>query len=182
MRAVDRDLIRGGHYGQRSCEPHEHMAAPISPANVKTLANSEPSHGTKRTYRDVFYLSAFAGKADINHDRIAERAVGLVHGCKALFILKPEVTTLAGSRWLLPRRSVPCGSCASIEPFEYAGSTTALRDRIFAATHRLADLEAFELRMVEVERLVLPGVPMGKTECFRLGPGFERRLALPHCV
>jgi hypothetical protein len=33
MRAYDRDLIRGGHYGQRSCEPHqqaEHMAAPTS--------------------------------------------------------------------------------------------------------------------------------------------------------
>jgi hypothetical protein len=31
MREIDRDLIRGGHYGQRSCEPHlkaEHMAAP----------------------------------------------------------------------------------------------------------------------------------------------------------
>src|SRR5712664_2220413 len=31
MRAFDRDLIRGGHYGQRSCEPRkqaEHMAAP----------------------------------------------------------------------------------------------------------------------------------------------------------
>jgi hypothetical protein len=31
MRVFDRDLIRGGHYGQRSCEPHlkaEHMAAP----------------------------------------------------------------------------------------------------------------------------------------------------------
>jgi hypothetical protein len=30
MRVVDRDLIRGGHYGQRSCEPHtqaEHMGA-----------------------------------------------------------------------------------------------------------------------------------------------------------
>jgi hypothetical protein len=29
MRAFDRDLIREGHYGQRSCEPHskaEHMA------------------------------------------------------------------------------------------------------------------------------------------------------------
>ena len=29
MRAFGRDLIRGGHYGQRSCEPHlkaEHMA------------------------------------------------------------------------------------------------------------------------------------------------------------
>jgi hypothetical protein len=46
MRAFDRDLIRGGHYGQRSCEPHlkaEHMAAPTNPANVKkALANSEP--------------------------------------------------------------------------------------------------------------------------------------------
>ena len=50
MRAFDRDLIRGGHYGQRSCEPHpkaEHMAAPTNAANVKkALANSEPStHG-----------------------------------------------------------------------------------------------------------------------------------------
>src|SRR5947209_1629285 len=47
MRAFDRDLIRGGHYGQRSCEPHikaEHMAAPTKPAYVKkALANSEPS-------------------------------------------------------------------------------------------------------------------------------------------
>jgi hypothetical protein len=50
MRAYDRDLIRGGHYGQRSCEPHpkaEHMAAPTNAAYVnKTLANPEPStHG-----------------------------------------------------------------------------------------------------------------------------------------
>jgi hypothetical protein len=47
MRVFDRDLIRGGHYGQRSCEPHlkaEHMAAPTNAANVKkALANSEPS-------------------------------------------------------------------------------------------------------------------------------------------
>jgi hypothetical protein len=54
MRGFDRDLIRGGHYGQRSCEPRlqaEHMAAPTNPAYVKkVLANSEPStHGTKRT-------------------------------------------------------------------------------------------------------------------------------------
>ena len=51
MRAFDRDLIRGGHYGQRSCEPHakaEHMAAPTKTALVKkVLANPEPStHGT----------------------------------------------------------------------------------------------------------------------------------------
>jgi hypothetical protein len=50
MRAFDRDLIRGGHYGQRSCEPRakaEHMAAPAKAALVKkALANSEPStHG-----------------------------------------------------------------------------------------------------------------------------------------
>ena len=54
IRAFDRDLIRGGHYGQRSCEPQlkaEHMAAPTNAAYVKkVLANSEPStHGTFRT-------------------------------------------------------------------------------------------------------------------------------------
>jgi hypothetical protein len=54
MRAFDRDLIRGGHYGQRSCEPHkqaEHMAAPTKVCDVKkVLANSEPStHGTLLT-------------------------------------------------------------------------------------------------------------------------------------
>src|ERR1700734_716902 len=35
MRVFGRDPIRGGHYGQRSCEPHqkaEHMAAPTKPA------------------------------------------------------------------------------------------------------------------------------------------------------
>jgi hypothetical protein len=33
----------------------------------KVLANPEPStHGTKRTYRDVRYRSAFEGKADIS--------------------------------------------------------------------------------------------------------------------
>jgi hypothetical protein len=47
MRVIDRDLIRGGHYGQRSCEPRkqaEHMGAPTKSASVKkVLANSEPS-------------------------------------------------------------------------------------------------------------------------------------------
>src|SRR5258708_24956002 len=35
MREFGRDLIRGGHYGQRSCEPHYkagHMAAPTNAA------------------------------------------------------------------------------------------------------------------------------------------------------
>ena len=56
MGPFDWDLIRGGHYGQRSCEPRkqaEHMAAPTKAANVQIfLANSEPStHGTKRISR-----------------------------------------------------------------------------------------------------------------------------------
>ena len=36
IRAFDRDLIRGGHYGQRSCVPRkqaEHMAAPTNAAS-----------------------------------------------------------------------------------------------------------------------------------------------------
>ncbi|KAG0505793.1 MAG: hypothetical protein Udaeo_08480 [Candidatus Udaeobacter sp.] len=70
MRVFDRDLIRGGHYGQRSCEPHlkaEHMAAPTNAANVKkALANSEPStHGTKQTYRHVSCFVRFRGRSGL---------------------------------------------------------------------------------------------------------------------
>ena len=70
MRACDRDLIRGGHYGQRSCEPHskaEHMAAPTNAAFVKkTLANSEPStHGPSETLADVRVESEICTKPDI---------------------------------------------------------------------------------------------------------------------
>ena len=60
MRAIDRDLIRGGHYGQRPCVPRlkaEHMAAPTNAAYVKkVLANPEPStHGTTRTCPFALY-------------------------------------------------------------------------------------------------------------------------------
>jgi len=58
MRVFDRDLIRGGHYGQRPGVPHskaEHMAAPTKAAPLqKVLANAEPStHGTSRKYSDT---------------------------------------------------------------------------------------------------------------------------------
>src|SRR6516165_5481548 len=53
MRGFDRDLIRGGHYGQRSCKPRkqaEHMAAPTNAAGVKkVLANPEVAVGTEIT-------------------------------------------------------------------------------------------------------------------------------------
>ena len=69
MRPFDRDLISGGHYGQRSSEPllkAEHMAAPTNTALVKkVLANSEPStHGPKPTCENCRSMSAVEGKAD----------------------------------------------------------------------------------------------------------------------
>ena len=72
MRAFGRDLIRGGHYGQRSCEPHlkaEHMAAPTNAAYVKkALANSEPStHGTSRHFAAEQQFGRIWSEADINH-------------------------------------------------------------------------------------------------------------------
>lgn len=67
MRAFDRDLIRGGHYGQRSCEPRqqaEHMAAPTKPCEKILLANWEPStHGTTRTSRSGPDMSVHWGEA-----------------------------------------------------------------------------------------------------------------------
>jgi hypothetical protein len=68
MRAIDRDLIRGGHYGQRPCVPRlkaEHMAAPTNAAYVKkVLANPEPStHGTKRRFAATQQLRRFQGEA-----------------------------------------------------------------------------------------------------------------------
>jgi hypothetical protein len=86
MRACDRDLIRGGHYGQRPCVPHlkaEHMAAPTKTANVKkALANSGPSthansgpstHGTKRTFAAPQHFVRY-------WTRPCKNAVGVVYG------------------------------------------------------------------------------------------------------
>jgi hypothetical protein len=44
MRAFDRDLIRAGHYGQRSCEPHlqaERMAA-LTQACIREESPCQP--------------------------------------------------------------------------------------------------------------------------------------------
>ena len=70
------DLIRGGHYGQRPCEPHlkaEHMAAPTNAANVKkVLVNSEPStHGTFLPCQPRRVMSVIGGRpADICSMRV----------------------------------------------------------------------------------------------------------------
>ena len=68
MRAFERDLIRGGHYGQRSCEPHlkaEHMAALTkADANVKKLlpTRSRPHMALFGQSRHRNNLSAFGAE------------------------------------------------------------------------------------------------------------------------
>ena len=78
MRGFDRDLIRGGHYGQRSCEPHlkaEHMAAQACDVKI-SLANPEPStHGTFGEFREARAGHAWAGhRAPIFHGSMFQRA------------------------------------------------------------------------------------------------------------
>src|SRR4051794_28973575 len=82
MRAFGRDLIRGGHYGQRSCEPHlkaEHMAAPTNAAYVKkALANSEPStHGTSRQISSREFTVGIGWKADIGRQVVSAKPVAI---------------------------------------------------------------------------------------------------------
>src|SRR5215471_3244663 len=79
MRAFDRDLIRGGHYGQRSCEPRskaEHMAAPTKLCDVKILlANPELSfsdHPFRSASRRRADILAEALKAFLSDGRVAD--------------------------------------------------------------------------------------------------------------
>jgi hypothetical protein len=73
MRAIDRDLIREGHYGQRPCVPHskaEHMAAPTNAANVmKALANSAPSTLCGRRFRPAACAGDGSGASRGGGDR-----------------------------------------------------------------------------------------------------------------
>ena len=52
------------------------------------------------------------------------------------------------------------------------------------AVDRLTDLEAFELRMFQIERScrLIASTRMRSPELVRLGPGLEGALALPHGV
>jgi hypothetical protein len=54
-----------------------------------------------------------------------------------------------------------------------------LGDRGFASMYGLPHLETLELRMVDVERLILAGILVDGTKCLRLGPRFEGTLVLP---
>jgi hypothetical protein len=89
MRGFDRDLIRGKHYGQRSCEPHlkaEHMAAPTKSAtrrfflptrsrpHMAQSGHTDPLNqclllGVKRTLLQLTSMSAFDPKRTLPERR-----------------------------------------------------------------------------------------------------------------
>jgi hypothetical protein len=50
------------------------------------------------------------------------------------------------------------------------------------ASHRLAHLEPLELRVIQIQRLVIPCPTMCGAECFRFGPRFEDGTVFPHRV
>jgi len=64
MRAFDRDLIRGGNYGQRSREPHkqaEHMAAPTNAAKCRfSLPTRSRPHSTIMTLWEERTLTRYS--------------------------------------------------------------------------------------------------------------------------
>src|SRR5262249_34765891 len=123
MRAFDRDLIRGGHYGQRPCAPRltgRTHGCTDQQCDVKiSLANSEPStHGTKRTFGDVSRLSALGGKADTNsktlsrQPRWAAGAPGTLLSIAARVACSVATTcapspTAAATRLIEPERTSP---------------------------------------------------------------------------
>src|SRR5262244_1365377 len=84
-------------------------------------------------------------------------------------------------------RSAMRGLCFSRNTPDYASlhpGYAQLRHRGFPAGDGLAHLEALELGMLEIERAgrLVAGARVRGTERVRLGPGLERRMALPDRV
>src|SRR6516164_11669829 len=72
MRGFDRDLIRGKHYGQRSCEPRlkaEHMAAPTKSATRRFFlpTRSRPHMAHRVISRPRSNSVAFRAKRTLSH-------------------------------------------------------------------------------------------------------------------
>src|SRR6478672_3970525 len=78
MRANDRDLIRGGHYGQRSCEPHlkaEHMAAPTNAAYVRKSLPTRSRPHMAAVFGVLHYSEGLASVTQLNDIRAAAEAI-----------------------------------------------------------------------------------------------------------
>ena len=62
------------------------------------------------------------------------------------------------------------------------GTTASLFWELLSAAHGLAHLKALELRMAEIERLVVAGLVMRGAEGVRFRPGLEHRMIGPDRV
>ena len=58
----------------------------------------------------------------------------------------------------------------------------ARRSRCLAASNRLAHLESLELRVIKIQRFVVPCTTMRCAERLRFGPRLEHSPAFPHSV
>jgi hypothetical protein len=54
--------------------------------------------------------------------------------------------------------------------------------RGLAAPHRLANLKSLKLRMIQIQRLILPCPAVCCPKRLRLGPGFKHSTVFPHRV
>src|SRR5215470_19544843 len=92
MRAFDRDLIRGGHYGQRSCDPRKtgrtHGCSDQCCKVKILLANPEPStHGPSRHFAVSHKSGRFSNRPfEVKHyQTIRHCNVDVAHGLALLF-------------------------------------------------------------------------------------------------
>src|SRR6516165_7760493 len=90
MRGFDRDLIRGKHYGQRSCEPRlkaEHMAAPTKSATRRFFlpTRSRPHMAQSGHPAAEFQcpLSEVKRTLDAHSGRTKYEGFGKADGCAA---------------------------------------------------------------------------------------------------
>src|SRR5258707_8914970 len=91
MRVYDRDLIRGGHYGQRSCEPHlqaEHMAAPTNAAKREETSDIRGTGRSWQTSREA------CGEIAKPCRETAPPRQSIIHGIQVLtFVITIAIST-----------------------------------------------------------------------------------------
>jgi hypothetical protein len=78
--------------------------------------------------------------------------------------------------------AVPPDATSRVPPLIVVARPPRADDFGLAHANRLAYLETLELRVPEIERLVVAGAVMRGPERFGFGPGFEGGAAFPHSV
>lgn len=107
MHAFDRDLIRGGHHGRRSCEPRKHaeyMAAPTHAVNE--VSSCLP--GAVQRKPTLVYLSAVSCQSWTENNDGAAKLMLMTRNGRAQFTLSPSTQDQCQGRTQFesPRRNV----------------------------------------------------------------------------